>query len=752
MKPLAFLVLAGVISAVVFVFVFRSEPETEKISNNQQVPPKVHTSFAPRNVKDTSGFFVLCDHLKPWNDPTSLDEIREAFVNLPAKTIAVLDKKLTNPEASPEDRLQAYFDKAQVLLSEGNAKDALGVLAETREFLKSVPNLERQWLYSVIFFQGVAGLRLGENENCVNCLGEGACIFPIRATAFHTKPSGSRTAIQFFMEYLDAFPDDVGVRWLLNLAHMTLGEYPGQVPQKYLLPIDHFGREADIGRFKDVAPQVGVNRFNQAGGVIMDDFSNKGRFDIVLTCWDQSEHMMFYHNKGDGTFEDRTEAAGLMKQLGGLNLVQTDYNNDGLLDIFVVRGAWYKYPMPPSLLRNNGDGTFTDVTRQAGLLDPVNSVCATWADFDNDGFVDVFICNETGTSRLYRNRGDGTFEEVAAKAGVQGRLGCNCKGAAWIDYDNDGYPDLFLNYLDSTPQLFHNNRNGTFTDVTEAMGITGPKVGFSCWAFDYDNDGWIDIFATCYQRTLDDIVNGMLGKPASKTMDVTRLYRNIGGKRFQDVSKEMGVDKVYCTMGSNFGDFSNDGYLDIFLGTGEPSYATLVPDRMLKNVGGKRFADMTTSAGTGHLQKGHGVACGDWNRDGNVDLFVECGGAIKGDSFRDVLFQNPGQGNNWLEVKLVGKKTNRAAIGARIKVVTSGANPLTVHRHVTSGSSFGANPLQQHIGLAKADSIATLEVFWPTSGTTQVFHDIKANQAIEVTEFAKDYRKLEWTPLPEPKP
>jgi hypothetical protein len=406
--------------------------------------------------------------------------------------------------------------------------------------------------------------------------------------------------------------------------------------------------------------------------------------------------------------------------------------------------------MRPSLLRNNGDGTFTDVTREAGLMDPVNSICATWADYDNDGFLDLFVCNETGPNRLYRNRGDGTFEEVAVRAGVQGKLQ-HCKGAAWIDYDNDAYPDLFVTYLGSTPQLFHNNRDGTFTDVTTAMGITGPRGGFSCWAFDYDNDGWLDIFATSYQRTLADLVHSMRGEPISKGMDVTRLYRNLGGKKFQDVSKETGVDKVFATMGSNYADFTNDGYLDFYLGTGDPQFSTLVPNRMFKNVGGKRFADITTTSGTGHLQKGHGVACGDWRRVGSVDLFIEMGGTVPGDPYHNVLFQNPCRGNHWLEVKLVGQKTNRAAIGARIKVITVGDNPLTVHRHVSSGSSFGANPLQQHIGLGKAGSVATLEVFWPTSGTTQVFHDIGADQAIEITEFAKAYRKLNWTPVPMPK-
>jgi hypothetical protein len=203
-------------------------------------------------------------------------------------------------------------------------------------------------------------------------------------------------------------------------------------------------------------------------------------------------------------------------------------------------------------------------------------------------------------------------------------------------------------------------------------------------------------------------------------------------------------------MGSNFGDFDNDGFLDMYLGTGDLDLGTLVPNRMLRNVDGRRFADITTSSGTGHLQKGHGVACGDWDRDGDVDVFIQLGGAVNGDKYHNILFQNPGQGSRSLTVKLIGTKTNRAAIGARIKVVTAGEKPMTIHRHVSSGSSFGANPLEQTVGLGKADRVARLEIHWPTSGTTQVFRDIPAGQLIEVTEFAEGYRTLRSEPIPLP--
>jgi hypothetical protein len=347
--------------------------------------------------------------------------------------------------------------------------------------------------------------------------------------------------------------------------------------------------------------------------------------------------MAFYRNIGDGKFEDRTEAAGLADQLGGLNCVQCDYNNDGHRDILVVRGAWFpgSLPIRPSLLRNDGAGKFSDVTQPSGLLDPVNSIAAQWADYDNDGWLDLFICCEQQQNRLYRNLGNGKFEEVARRAGVAGSGSFACKGAAWIDYDNDGFPDLFLNHLSlEGARLFHNNRDGTFGDVTRSFGIDGPILGFSCWAWDYDNDGWQDIFATCYDRTLEGVVQGLIGRP--HMLHSNRLFRNREGKGFESVTQQAGLDMVFQTMGSNFADFDNDGWLDMYLGTGEPNIATVVPNRMFKNVDGRRFAEVTASSGTGNLQKGHGVACGDWDRDGDVDLFIEMGGVINGDKYHNI--------------------------------------------------------------------------------------------------------------------
>jgi hypothetical protein len=710
--------------------------------------------FRPYEPMDTSGLEVLLAAIEPWEPGASLEKIGETWKEPGHKLIARFEPTLESARRAGDRRKVAamLMTKSLLLNSEGEPDRSYQVLEEARAFVESVDRLAQEFLYTIIYFQGVAALRRGENENCIMCRGESSCILPIAPAAVHTRPAGSRLAIRHFTEYLAQFPDDLGARWLLNLAHMTLGEHPEKVDPQFLIPLDRFrDSEFDIGQFRDVGHLVGVNRFNQSGGAIMEDFDNDGLLDLVVSSYDPTERLAVYWNRGNGVFEERGEAAGVAGQLGGLYCVQTDYNNDGYMDVYIPRGAWLPLPVRPSLLRNNGDRTFTDVTREAGLLDPVNSISASWADYDNDGWLDLFVCCERQADRLYHNRGDGTFEEVSARAGLRGAastIAC-CKGSAWIDFDNDRYPDLFLNHLRGAAELHRNNRDGTFTNVTREMGISGPYQGFSCWAWDYDNDGWLDLFATSFDRTLEDVVKGLLGRPHGR--DSNRLYRNAQGKRFEDRTREAGLDLVFSCMGSNYGDFDNDGFLDFYLGTGDPSLATLVPNRMFKNDAGARFAEITGSSRTGHLQKGHGVACGDWDRDGDVDIFIQTGGAVTGDRYHNVLFQNPGQGNHWLTVKLVGRKTNRAAIGARIKVITAGEKPLTIRRHVSSGSSFGANPLEQTIGLARADRVALMEIVWPTSGTTQVFRDIAADQAIEVTEFAGSYRPLGRKPIPLPR-
>ncbi|MBI3861900.1 MAG: CRTAC1 family protein [Planctomycetia bacterium] len=727
---------------------------TDKMASRQSAPeelparPVINGSlqYVPHRTTDTSGFFQMAALVPPWRHDATLAEVGAAFEKRGFRIIEDIDRRLALRELPPAEQMQSHLVRVLMFNYEGQVDEAYAALGQLRNRVEKDDELARDWLYTIIHLQAVASMRRGENENCVMCRGESSCIIPIAPSAVHTIPAGSRQAIVHFTEYLEQFPDDLGVRWGLNLAHMTLGEHPQGVDPRFVVSLEHFREsEFNIGTFRDIGHVVGLNRFNQSGGGLMEDFDGDGLLDVAVTSIDANAVMGLYRNGGDGKFVEMTDPAGVAAQLGGLNCGQTDFNNDGLMDIFIPRGAWFILPVRPSLLRNDGDGRFTDVTREAGLGEPLNSNSCAWADYDNDGLLDLFIACERQVNRLYHNEGNGTFVEVARQAGVQQDPKAFCKAGIWLDYDNDDFPDLFLNNLEGTGRLFHNNRNGTFTDVSDAMGIDGPQEGFPCWAWDYDNDGWLDIFATSYFRSIGGVVKGMLGEPFEFSSN--RLFHNVRGERFEDRTRPAGLDMVLGTMGCNFADLDNDGYLDMYLGTGAPGYDFLVPNRMFKNVAGARFADVTGTSRTGNLQKGHGVACGDWDRDGNVDVFIQLGGPAIGDRYHDVLFQNPGHANRWITLKLVGRQTNRPAIGARIKIVVAGPAPLTVHRHISSGSSFGANPLEQTIGLGPADRIAELEVHWPTSGTTQVFRDVDVNQSIEITEFATDIHKLKSEPI-----
>ncbi len=619
----------------------------------------------PRRPVDMSGYSLVVPSVRAWDPDDSLEEIAAAWQGTADRSIANLDEQLEAEKANVPRAVQLLVMKSALCCSEGNAESAYRILGEARALAMTSPKVEEDVLFTIVFCQGVAALRRGENDNCIMCRGESSCILPISPLAVHTNPRGSRKAIEHFTEYLNRFPDDQGARWLLNLAHMTLGEYPEKVDPKLRLSLYRYvNSEFDIGKFHDVGEKVGVNRFNQAGGAIMDDFDNDGLLDLFTTTFDPTEHAAYFHNDGKGKFEDRSKENGLSGQYGGLVCVQADYDNDGLLDVFIPRGAWLPRPMRPSLLHNK-DGAFLDATTEAGVTAPLNSNSANWADYDNDGLVDLFVACERGPHRLYHNLGGGRFEDVYARTGIAKGQRDLTKGSTWIDYDNDDLPDLFINNLGGGAALYHNLGGGTFKDVTRAMNVNGPEHGFSCWTFDFDNDGWLDIFATCYIRTLNDIVNGIVGLRNHGSSG--RLLRNREGKGFEDVTHEAGVDLVYSTMGSNYGDFDNDGWLDFYLATGDPNISTIVPNRMFKNVEGKRFAEITGKSGTGHLQKGHAVAIGDWDRDGDVDLFVETGGAVNGDKYHNLLFQNPGQGNHSLTIKLVGKKSNRSAIGSASK-------------------------------------------------------------------------------------
>ncbi len=646
-----------------------------------------------------------------------------------------------NPEGvmqgRPLDVIQMRYALANLYAYQGQMDPAIeqwqsAYQIASSQLIGAMPELEE--------VLGIAYLHKSEMDNDVYRKPGEQCIFPPRSNTSYAKPAASEKAVEFLLKYLERNPGAFDVKWALNLAYMTLGKYPDRVPRQYLIPPTVFESSEDVGRFTDVAPAAGINLYSMSGGLIVDDFERNGLFDIVTSDFGQCAPMHYFHNQGDGTFSDRTSQAGLSDQLGGLNLIQTDYNNDGCLDILVLRGAW-EFPQRKSLLRNNCDGTFTDVTAVSGLADPATDTqTAVWADIDNDGYLDLFVGNENKPSQLFHNRGDGTFEDISHAAGID-RIAFT-KGVVAADYDNDGYVDFYVSNLNGDNFLFHNNHDKTFTEVARQAGVQKPWQSFAAWFFDYDNDGWPDLFVTSYYVSVDESLRSYLGLPGNA--ETLKLYKNLGNGTFRDVTQEVGLDKVLMPMGANFGDIDNDGFLDIYLGTGNPSYASLLPNILLHNKDGRFFTDVTASSGTGELHKGHAVAFADIDNDGDEDLLTEIGGAVPGDSHAFRLFENPGNGNDWISLHLVGVKTNRAAIGARIKVVVQneGKGIRSVFRTVSSGGSFGASPLTQHIGLGKSARIVNLEVDWPASNSKQIFTDVATDQFLEIKEFAKEYTKL----------
>jgi hypothetical protein len=707
---------------------------------------------------DDSGYQFAINFSTPITNPASLAQIRDSSEGRGRRGAAILQERLTRlprgDPTTPHHQEQLELMIGALLMYEGAFVEAESHLARAQKADPSRPEVFRA---NVEALRGVAALRRGEIENCVTCCNESSCIFPLAPDAFHQRTSGSRQAIEHFTRYLRVRPEDLGVRWLLNIAYMTLGEYPRGVPRAFLLPLGRFAltEGSGLGRWPNVASRVGLNVRGEAmaGGCLVDDFDGDGLLDVFTSTTDASRGASLFRNRGDGTFVDRSEAAGLADQVMALNASHADFDNDGALDILLQRGGW-EVPRRLSLLRNRGDGTFEDVTFKAGLGIPIATQAACWADFDNDGLVDLYVAGEysperpdpRNRGRLYRNQGDGTFKDVAKAAGVlNGRFG---KGVAWGDYDDDGRPDLYVSNLGEPNRLYHNNGDGTFTDVAEALGVTEPIESFACWFWDYDNDGRLDLWVNPYKATLAEVIRDQLGQPASG--ERPRLYRNLGAAGFRDVTAAVGLDRVVVPMGSNFGDLDNDGFLDIYLGTGLPQYSSLDPNLMLRNVEGRRFEDVTAATGTGHLQKGHGVAFADWDRDGDLDLFVESGGATPGDRAHNVLFENPGHGHHWLTIKLVGTRTNRAALGARIRVDLPGPDGGVVSRHrtITAGSSFGGNPMICAVGLGRANSIRSVEVSWPTSRTRQTFPDVPIDRSIEITEGRDGFRVLDAPPLP----
>ena len=664
----------------------------------------------------------------------------------PVAIIRLCDSVLNN-SSDNSAMTKALKDKAGAFLNLGEEQKAIDIF---HNLLKQMSRSNIDQRFSVMKDLALAYMRMGERINCIHNHGAESCIFPISKAGVHLDKTGSEKAIEIYKAVLAENRNDLESRWLLNIAYMTTGGYPQDVPPQYLLTIKNDDSTHLVKPFTDVAANLGLNERTMSGGSIFDDFNNDGYPDIVLCAWSLSDHMRYYRNNANGTFTDISDSSGLGFLPGGLNIMQTDYNNDGFKDIFVLRGGWKgRFGKDPnSLLRNNGDGTFTDVTRESGLLSFHPTQSATWADFNNDGWLDIFIGNETSPGgeahpcELYINNKNGTFTETAVKAGCA--ITEFVKGVTSGDYDNDGLTDIFISTFNRKKILLKNitDKKGSvkFADVSVQSGVArNLDRSFPTWFWDYDNDGWPDILVCGYEFTESlayyagaeaiQLPEGNAGKVI--------LFRNNHDGTFEDVSAKMGLNKIAFAMGSNFGDIDNDGYLDVYLGTGNPVLKSVVPNKLFKNMNGKSFLDVTTSARVGNLQKGHAVSFVDLDNDGNEDIFIKMGGAYIGDAYENSFYLNPGQNNHnhWINLCLKGTISNRAAIGARIKLTFKENDSVrSVYRDVNSGGSFGSNPLCQHIGVGQAAVIEKMEIFWPVTGKTQLFEKVPVDVNLKITE------------------
>lgn len=585
----------------------------------------------------------------------------------------------------------------------------------------------------------ITHFRHGEETNCLDGHNAESCIMPIRGAGIHRNKNNAEMAINIYKSLLEKNPKDYVYRWLINLAYMVKGDYPDKVPQRWLIPQLTPSDSITFPEFTEIAESAGLDHISLAGGSIADDFDGDGLIDIMVSSWGLDNQLHYFKNMGHRGFEDQTESANLIGITGGLNMVHGDYNNDGWVDVFVLRGGWFGEDgnHPNSLLKNNGNGTFTDVTISTSIYSEHPTQTASWGDFNNDGWLDLFIGNEnTGgsnhISELYQNNGDGTFSEVAQAHNINA-IGF-IKAVIWGDINNDGFLDLYISRLGESNLLFQNSgpeNNYHFKEISKKSGVTEPLNSFPAWFWDFNNDGWEDIWVSGYDNSSGHVAMDYLG--LKHDGESPRLYQNNKDGTFTDVTKKANLDHPLLTMGSNFGDLNNDGFLDFYAGTGDPDYRSIQPNRMFLNNRGESFDDVTFHGRFGHLQKGHGVSFADFDRDGDLDIHAVLGGAYEGSVYQNALFENPGGWKtHWIGISLRGNKTNKLALGARIEIVLK--NGSSIFRTVSSGGSFGGNPFDQMIGLGKNGNIKTINIFWPGSGTTQTFSGVDINARYLVNE------------------
>ena len=506
------------------------------------------------------------------------------------------------------------------------------------------------------------------------------------------------------------------------------------------------GKEIGI----DFVHSIGEKELNNiiessGGGAAFLDYDQDGYIDLYVTSgtWiegfckeekpEKMPHNHLYRNKGDGTFEDVTDKAGVGGHCYSMGVTVGDYNNDGYSDLYLSNYG------PNVLFKNNGNGTFSDVTKKANIAGGKEcSVGAVWFDYDNDGKLDLYVGNylnfdpqykyfyapdgfpsplayDPQPDVLYHNNGDGTFEDVTKAMGINDRDG-RAMGVGAVDYDDDGFMDIYVANDHSMNYLWHNNGGKGFTDVGIPSGTAFGQSGESAISMavdfaDYNGDGLMDIFVS------DD--------------KYCRLYENLGNGIFADKSYSSGIAMPagqYVGWSSSFIDYNNDGAVDIYKTNGALKHLYGQEDQLFENIGDGKFKDVSTESGKYFLEElvGRGACFGDYDNDGDIDGYI-----VNLNDYGVFLRNNKGNRNNWVLLKLVGTTSNRDGIGARVKL-TSGGKVQTDQKRSTSGY-LSQNDPRMHFGLAKNTLIDKIEIKWP-SGKLQILENIKVNQILTVKE------------------
>ena len=638
----------------------------------------------------------------------------------------------------------AHLWYGSYLMFHGRNEESIAELEGTLRELDEHPELFAPSTRSEVQYRlAVAWFRLAERRNCVAYHNAQSCIFPLRGGAVHVEKEGAARAAEVLLDLLGRDPAYDEARWLLNVAHMALGSWPDGVPEAHRYPRERFASSTDLGRFADVAPRLGLDRYDRAGSAVVDDWTGDGLPDVLTSSFDSGTPLQLSRNRGDGTFEDVTERAGLARQLGGSGLVAGDVDGDGALDLLVLRGAglYQLGEMPCSLLRQARPGVFEDVTASAGIELAAPARSAAFADVEGDGDLDLFVGYQSMREgervrypgKLWRNDGRGRFEDATAAAGIDARE--HCAAVAFGDVDGDGFPDLYLSHSFAPNVLYQNRGDGTFEGVTRAAGVAEPLTSGPALFLDDDQDGDLDLFVALQSHATAERAVARWYWDGTVEGDTQRLYRNDGRGRFRDVTAEVGLGRVAHASAAAAGDLDGDGFPDLYLGTGAGEMSALWPNLVFRGDGGRRFLEGSEASGLGHLQKGQGIAPADLDADGDLDLFLQVGGHHLDDGFGNVLFENPGAGGRWVNVRLVGRESNRSGVGARLRLrVRTPSGARDVFAFVGPDGPTGSGPLARYVGLGDASAIELLEVTWPCGRGVQRIEHVPLDAFLEVRE------------------